>query len=333
MVVAAVRPSSRPPPKTVSTRKKLASDPTAIASPARNREGGERAQQAPPVQRPVAGASASTNEGIPIVRNAAIVRWRGRKGKAKPGPRPAGSAPPRRRSWSGRGGRGGGCCGRCAAPRRPRAGSRENSSSSSTMSATPLVIWLPEPIATAIRARFSAGTSLTPSPIIAVKRPRSASAETSAFFCSGLMRQKIVLRLGDLPERAPVARQLVARDHPGLGRHSDRGGDRGHRLGSVARDQLQIHLLVAHELDRLAASGRSVSSITISASGAIGGIGSAVGLEGSLPEARPKATTRPSRARVRLEALQQGHRQRQRPAGQHTSGAPSTRSRRPPFPG
>ena len=55
--------------------------------------------------------------------------------------------------------------------RRPSAtarGSRENSSLSSTMSATPLVIWLPDPIATAIRARFSAGTSLTPSPIIAV---------------------------------------------------------------------------------------------------------------------------------------------------------------------
>jgi hypothetical protein len=60
------------------------------------------------------------------------------------------------------------------------------------MSAIPLVIWLPEPIATASRARFSAGTSLTPSPIIAVNRPRSASAPTSAFFCSGVIRQKIV---------------------------------------------------------------------------------------------------------------------------------------------
>ena len=50
------------------------------------------------------------------------------------------------------------------------------------MSAMPLVIWLPEPIATASRACFSAGTSLTPSPIIAVKRPESESAPTSAFF-------------------------------------------------------------------------------------------------------------------------------------------------------
>ena len=60
------------------------------------------------------------------------------------------------------------------------------------MSAIPLVIWLPEPIATASRACFSAGTSLTPSPIIAVKRPESESAPTSAFFCSGVIRQKIV---------------------------------------------------------------------------------------------------------------------------------------------
>ena len=50
------------------------------------------------------------------------------------------------------------------------------------MSAIPLVIWLPEPIATASRACFSAGTSLTPSPIIAVNRPESARAPTSAFF-------------------------------------------------------------------------------------------------------------------------------------------------------
>jgi hypothetical protein len=81
--------------------------------------------------------------------------------------------------------------------RRPSAtarGSIENWSRRSTMSAIPFVIWLPEPIATASRARFSAGTSLTPSPIIAVKRPRSASAPTRRFFCSGVIRQKIVFR-------------------------------------------------------------------------------------------------------------------------------------------
>ena len=60
------------------------------------------------------------------------------------------------------------------------------------MSAIPLVIWLPEPIATASRACLRAGTSLTPSPIIAVNRPESDSAPTSAFFWSGEIREKIV---------------------------------------------------------------------------------------------------------------------------------------------
>ncbi len=64
-------------------------------------------------------------------------------------------------------------------------GSIENWSRSRTMSATPLVIWLPDPIATASRACFSAGTSLTPSPIIAVNRPRSAERPDQRFFCSG----------------------------------------------------------------------------------------------------------------------------------------------------
>ena len=81
-------------------------------------------------------------------------------------------------------------------------GSIENWSFKRTMSATPLVICEPEPIATAMRACFSAGTSFTPSPIIAVKRPRSASTVTSAFFCSGVMRQKIVLARAISPRRA-----------------------------------------------------------------------------------------------------------------------------------
>ena len=69
--------------------------------------------------------------------------------------------------------------------RRPSAtarGSIENWSRSRTMSAMPLVIWLPEPIATASRACFRAGTSLTPSPIMAVNLPESESAPTRAFF-------------------------------------------------------------------------------------------------------------------------------------------------------
>ena len=141
------------------------------------------------------------------------------------------------------------------AMRRPSAtarGSIENWSLSRTMSPTPLVIWLPEPIATAIRACFSAGTSLTPSPIIAVKRPRSESAPTSAFFCSGVIRQKTVFCSARLREAGPVVGQLRPLDHAGVARDADRVGDRGHRRARVAGDQLQVDLLLAHELDRLA---------------------------------------------------------------------------------
>ena len=109
----------------------------------------------------------------------------------------------------------------------------------------PLVIWLPEPIATASRACFSAGTSLTPSPIIAVKRPRSASAPTSAFFCSGVIRQKIVFCSAACAEPAVVVWQLRPLDHAGVAGHPDGVGHRGHGLACVAGDQLQVDLLVA----------------------------------------------------------------------------------------
>ena len=123
------------------------------------------------------------------------------------------------------------------------------------MSAIPLVIWLPEPIATASRACFSAGTSLTPSPIIAVKRPRSASAPTSAFFCSGVMRQKIVLLSAAGGEPAVVGGQSGPSITPASRGHADGVRDRGHGLAGVARDQLQVHALLAHELDRLGGVG------------------------------------------------------------------------------
>ena len=65
VVVAAVRPASSEPPKTVSTRKKLASEPAAIASPAGHREGGQRAQQPAAVERPVAGRQGEHEGGDP----------------------------------------------------------------------------------------------------------------------------------------------------------------------------------------------------------------------------------------------------------------------------
>ena len=62
---------------------------------------------------------------------------------------------------------------------------RRSSRSTSTTSATPLAIWLPDPSATATSHSLSAGTSLTPSPIIATRRPPRRSASTS---CALLLR-------------------------------------------------------------------------------------------------------------------------------------------------
>ena len=65
VVVAAVRPSSRPPPKTVSTRKKLASERDRDREARRDGEGGERAQQPPAVERAVAGGQRQHEGGDP----------------------------------------------------------------------------------------------------------------------------------------------------------------------------------------------------------------------------------------------------------------------------
>ena len=212
--------------------------------------------------------------------------------------------------------------------RRPSAtarGSIENWSSSSTMSATPLVIWLPEPIATASRARFSAGTSLTPSPIIAVKRPRSASAATSAFFCSGVIRQKIVLRSAALAEpapcrpgaRAPRSRRRRAGRRPRARPRSPSGGRR-RRSASGRPSAARMNSIVS------AASGRSRSSSTTRARGSSLGGGCVPGSSGRRADASPKATTRrpaavcssrrPLRGRAAARARRPGRARRARPA-------------------
>ena len=49
----------------------------------------------------------------------------------------------------------------------------EKLSSASTMSAAPLATAVPEPIATPMLARLSAGASFTPSPVIATTCPAS----------------------------------------------------------------------------------------------------------------------------------------------------------------
>ena len=63
------------------------------------------------------------------------------------------------------------------------------SSSRSTMSDASLDTSVPViPIATPMSARFRAGASLTPSPVMATKWPRSCSASTMLSFCSGATR-------------------------------------------------------------------------------------------------------------------------------------------------
>ena len=123
------------------------------------------------------------------------------------------------------------------------------------MSATPLVIWLPEPIATASLACFSAGTSLTPSPIIAVKRPLSASARDQLLLLIRSDPAEDRVALGGVGEPAVVGRQLWALDHADALRDADCVGDRGHGLARVAGDQLQVDLLAAHVGDRLGGVG------------------------------------------------------------------------------
>ena len=66
-------------------------------------------------------------------------------------------------------------------------------SSASTIAATSLAASVPRrPMATPTSARFSAGASLTPSPVMATTAPSACSASTSRSLCSGLVRAKTV---------------------------------------------------------------------------------------------------------------------------------------------
>ena len=124
------------------------------------------------------------------------------------------------------------------------------------MSAIPLVIWLPEPIATASRACFSAGTSLTPSPIIAVKRPRVGERPDQRLLLLGRDPAEDRVALAPpRPARSGSSGSVGPSITPASRGHADRVGDRGHRRARVAGDQLQVDLLLAHELDRLGGVG------------------------------------------------------------------------------
>ena len=101
-------------------------------------------------------------------------------------------------------------------------GSIENWSRRRTMSAIPFVIWLPEPMATASLACLRAGTSLTPSPIMAVNLPESDRAPTSAFFCSGVILQKIVFSSAARASAAGIGGQVGTLDDSRIPRSTPR---------------------------------------------------------------------------------------------------------------
>ena len=117
--------------------------------------------------RPTLGATASRKAGMPTVNAPASERWRGSRGYASPATpivRISTAANEllttnsfaTRRMFE-----------RIRRPSATPCGSDENEPFSSTMSLTPFAICEPEPSAIDIRAAFIAGTSLTPSPIIA----------------------------------------------------------------------------------------------------------------------------------------------------------------------
>ena len=239
------------------------------------------------------------------------------------------------------------------AMRRPSAtarGSRENWSSSSTMSAIPLVIWLPEPIATAIRARFSAGHVVDAVADHRREAARWPRARHQRLLLLGADAAEDRVALGDRGKRGAVGGQLVALDHAGVRRDADRGGDRGHRLARVARDQLQVHLLLAHELDRLARRRGAASPRARSAPGrdrrrrlgrGVGGqraLGAAEG-DDAAPRARVRleaaAAARAAVAAIparRARLVHPARRSRRRPCRSGSARSTSTPTRRGPRP-
>ena len=150
------------------------------------------------------GGERQKNAGMPTVRAAASESWRGRNGKVPP------PTPTVRMSvaantdfatnslatrWTLR---------RILRPSSTAKGIDSKLSLTSTTSATPLASWLPDPSATATSHSLSAGTSLTPSPIIPTRRPPRRSAATSWRLCSGCTRAKTALSIA-LRRRAPAS--------------------------------------------------------------------------------------------------------------------------------
>ena len=108
-------------------------------------------------------------------------------------------------------------------------GMAPNQSVTSTASATLLASWLPPPSAIASRADFIAGTSLTPSPIIATYAPCAVSASTMTRLCSGVSRPNTLSELDHGGQFGRVIGEVGARDRTTRRLDPGTGGDRRHR--------------------------------------------------------------------------------------------------------
>ncbi len=119
-----------------------------------------------------------------------------------------------------------------------------------TRSATPLAIWLPEPRATATSERLRAGTSLTPSPTMAMRRPLAASASTRLALLVGGDAGEDPVVLGHLAEgHIVVLGELGPGGDPAGGVDARGGGDGGDGRRAVAGDDLDVDALAQQEGD------------------------------------------------------------------------------------
>ena len=130
-----------------------------------------------------------------------------------------------------------GCCRPGGGPPPPRARSRRSCRRCSTMSAAPRATSVPRtPMATPMSARWSAGASFTPSPVIATTSPRACSTSTIRSLCSGVDAREHATRVSD--GRRARRRASASSSAPVSTRRRRRQPDlRGDRAARSARDR------------------------------------------------------------------------------------------------
>ena len=140
-------------------------------------------------------------------------------------------------------------------------GSRSKRPSSSTSCDTALVADVAVSIAIPMSARFSAGMSLTPSPVIATVCPAACNASTRARFCSGSTRPNTVVS-STIPELAGIgaAVRFGARHRAHVDGVVGAGmpeplSDRSDGVRTVARDHLHRDVLASEVLHDLGGVG------------------------------------------------------------------------------